>query len=76
MSDFETTMSSKGQIVISKKIRDGMGIKPNQKFIEKVEGNKIILIPVIPLSKAGVMLKGMDKRPTNEIIKEIKRGWK
>ena len=55
----------------SEKLAQGLA-----KFIEKVEGNKIILIPVIPLSKAGGMLKGMDKRPTNEIIKEIKRGWK
>ena len=75
MAEFETRMSSKGQVVIAKKIREEMGIRPNQRFIEKREGGKIVLAPVTPLSKAGGILKDMDKRSTKEIIKELKTGW-
>jgi AbrB family looped-hinge helix DNA binding protein len=73
---FETTMSSKGQVVISKEIRKELGLKPKQKFLEERRGNKIILKPVMPLSTAGGFLKGIDKRPTRIIIKEVKKGWK
>ena len=73
---FETTMSSKGQVVISKEIREELRLKSGQKFLEEKRGNEIILKPVMPISQARGILKGIDNRPTREIIKEVKKGWK
>lgn len=72
---FETRMSSKGQVVISKEIRDRLGLSERQRFIEKVENQKIILMPIKKISELGGVLKGMEKKPTKEVIKEIKKGW-
>jgi len=43
MTQFTTSMSSKGQVVIAKEIREQLGLKPNQKFVEEAKGNKIVL---------------------------------
>jgi len=40
------TVSSKGQIVMPKKIRDALDIKPNQKVFVKVVGNHAEIIPL------------------------------
>ena len=69
-------MSSKGQVVISKEIREELRLKSGQKFLEEKRGNEIILKPVMPISQAMGLLKGIDNRPTREIIKEVKKGWK
>ena len=73
---FETTMSSKGQVVISKEIRKELGLKERQKMIEELRGNEIVLKPLMPISKAKGILKGMEKKSTRIIIKEVKKGWK
>ena len=73
---FETTMSSKGQVVIAKEIREELGLRPNQKFAERMVGNEVVLRPVLPLSKAGGVLKGIENKPTRLIIDEVKRGWR
>lgn len=72
---FETTISSKGQVVISKEIRDELGLKESQKLTEEIRGTEIVLKPVRPISKAGGMLKGTDIK-TDIAIKEVKKGWK
>jgi len=42
----ETSMSTKGQIVIPKKIREVLGLRPGAKFIIELEGDRVILRPV------------------------------
>lgn len=76
MSRFETTISSKGQVVISKEIRERLGLKEKNKLVEELRGNEIILKPIISITKARGMLKGMETESTNEVIKEVKKGWK
>lgn len=42
----KTKLSSRGQIVIPKEIRDKLGLSPGQKLEVYDEGNKIVLIAV------------------------------
>jgi len=73
---FVTSMSPKGQVVISKEIRSKLGLKPKDKFVENVKGNKIILERLPSLSEAGGILKGMKKgKTTQEIMHWIDEGW-
>jgi AbrB family looped-hinge helix DNA binding protein len=39
------TLNQKSQIVISKKIRESLGLKPGDQLTAAVEGNKIVLRP-------------------------------
>jgi len=76
MTEFETKMSSKGQVVISKEIRDELGLKPNQKFLEKHKGGEIILKPVPSLTKLKGSLKNIArKKSVRDIGRWIDRGW-
>jgi len=54
------TVSPKFQIVIPKKVRDRLNIKPGQKIQVIGINNQIILIPVTPIDKARGFLKGID----------------
>jgi len=72
------TLSSKGQIVLMKGIRDKMGLKAGDRFIEKVENNQIVLKPVKPLAEMFGSLKNegdFKGKTTDEIVAEIKKGW-
>ena len=72
-----TTMSLKGQIVILKEIRKRLNLKPNQRFIEYIMDDKIVLEPVVPITELGGSLRNLAKGKTKkQIIKEIKSGWK
>ena len=74
---FETTLSSKGQVVILKPIRERLGLRPNQKFREYIKNDKIVLEPVVPLTELGGSLAKLRKGKTSkQVIKEIKSGWK
>ncbi len=55
----ETTLTSKGQIVIAKEVRDALGLKPGDKFVEIVSGRLIHLVPVP--ANAGEAMLGMLK---------------
>jgi AbrB family looped-hinge helix DNA binding protein len=73
----ETTMSLKGQIVILKDIRRRLNLKPNQRFREYIVDDKIVLEPVVPITELAGALKNMSKGKTkNQVINEIKSGWK
>ena len=70
-------MSSKGQIVISSSIRKKLELRKGQRFVERVEGGKVILEPLqTPIELRG-MLKGMsDGKTTEEMVREVKEGWR
>lgn len=40
-----TSLSTKGQIVIPKEIRDALGLKPGSVFMVRLEGRNIVLEP-------------------------------
>ncbi|MBS3050537.1 MAG: AbrB/MazE/SpoVT family DNA-binding domain-containing protein [Candidatus Aenigmarchaeota archaeon] len=64
----ETTISSKGQIVIPKYLRDALGLKPGSALlITKVE-NKLILIP-----KPEDPVKGLIDAGQRIAMKNIRR---
>ena len=71
---FITSMSVKGQIVISKKIREKMRLMPKVKFTERVKGGKIILEPLPSLGELGGSL-GRTGKTTKELMKEADEGW-
>ena len=52
---FETSVSSKGPVAIAKGIREQLGLKPNQKFVEEVKGEKIVLksLPTLEQLRGG-----------------------
>jgi AbrB family looped-hinge helix DNA binding protein len=55
-----TTVSPKFQIVIPKKIRQRMNIRPGQKIQVIQYGDRIELIPVRPIREMRGFLKGVD----------------
>lgn len=54
------TVSPKFQVVIPKKIREALGIRPGQKVQAIQYGNRIELVPVRPLAEARGFLEGID----------------
>ncbi len=74
--DFVTSMSIKGQVVISKDIRIKLGLKPRDKFTERVKNNRIILerVPSVDELKTS-WKKAMKGRTTKQIMKGIDEGW-
>jgi AbrB family looped-hinge helix DNA binding protein len=74
--EFETTLTSKGQVVIGSKIREELGLKPRQKLVERIEGKKIVLEPMEPPEELkGSLKKLAGGRKTDEIMREVKEGW-
>jgi len=70
-------MSIKGQIVILKDIRVKLNLRPNQRFREYIEDDRIILEPVVPIAELGGSLKMLAKGRTKKKLRdEIKSGWK
>jgi AbrB family looped-hinge helix DNA binding protein len=73
---FETSMSTKGQVVISKEIRQALKLRPNQKFVETVRGDAVVLRPVPTPGMLGGSLKHLAKGKTvKEINRWIDEGW-
>ena len=54
------TVSPKFQVVIPKEIRKRFGLLPGQKIQIVVYGNRIELIPVMPIKRMRGFLKGID----------------
>jgi AbrB family looped-hinge helix DNA binding protein len=60
------TVSPKFQVVIPKEIRERFGLLPGQKIQIVVYGNRIELIPVMPVKRMRGFLKGIDTRVPRE----------
>jgi AbrB family looped-hinge helix DNA binding protein len=60
------TVSPKFQVVIPKEIRKKFGLLPGQKIQIVVYGNRIELIPVMPVKRMRGFLKGIDTRVPRE----------
>jgi AbrB family looped-hinge helix DNA binding protein len=54
------TVSPKFQVVIPRRIREALGIRPGQKVQAIQYGNRIELVPVRPLSEARGLFPGID----------------
>ena len=53
------TISSKWQVVIPKDVREKLRIKPGQKVQAFAVGDRIELVPVVPLDQLKGFLKGL-----------------
>jgi AbrB family looped-hinge helix DNA binding protein len=60
------TVSPKFQVVIPKEIRKKFGLLPGQKMQVIAYGNRIELIPVMPVKRMRGFLKGIDTRVPRE----------
>ncbi len=60
------TVSPKFQVVIPKKVRSSLNIKPGQKLQVIEYGKNIVLIPVRPIEEACGSLPGIDTDPQRE----------
>jgi AbrB family looped-hinge helix DNA binding protein len=68
----EAKISTKGQIVIPKDVRDRLGLKPGDKVkIEVLEGRRAIIQPAISPPKEIFVKAG--SRLVEETLKETKR---
>ena len=53
------SVSPKYQVVIPRRIREALGLKPGQKMQATQYGDPVELIPLLPLSSARGILKGL-----------------
>lgn len=61
-----TTLSSKYQISVPKKIREELNIKPGQQFIFITKGNCIELVPKIDIKDVRGILKGANVKQVRD----------
>jgi AbrB family looped-hinge helix DNA binding protein len=54
------TVSAKFQVVIPRRIREALGIRPGQKLQAFQYGDRIELVPVPPLSEARGLFAGIE----------------
>ena len=65
----KTKVSSKGQVVIPKEVRDKLGIKPGTILNVSIEGKRIVLEPALEPPKIFVELG----KKSEEILQELKK---
>jgi AbrB family looped-hinge helix DNA binding protein len=74
------TLNQKSQIVISKKIRKSLGLKPGDQLAAAVEGNKIVLRlkPKSPTSRLRGIGKGTwgSKTKIDAYLDKLRDEWK
>ena len=73
-------LSSKGQIVIPKRLRDILGIRKGSKLLLRLEGDDRLTL--IPANRFGTSTRGMVKGTFGETLQEIetymkeeREGW-
>ena len=54
------TISPKFQVVIPKRIRDSLGLRPGEKMQAIQYGDRIELVPIVPVSQMRGFLRGID----------------
>jgi len=54
------TISPKYQVVIPKSIRESLGLRPGQKVQALQYGNRIELVPIVPVRQMRGFLRGID----------------
>jgi AbrB family looped-hinge helix DNA binding protein len=65
--DMETvTISTKFQVVIPKRIRESLSLRPGQKVQAIQLGEHIELVPVVPAAKMRGFLRGIDTTVVRE----------
>jgi len=64
------TVSTKFQVVIPKKVRESLGIKPGQKVQVIPYEGRIELIPLEPMKKSRGIFKGIDTHIEREKERE------
>ena len=64
------TVSPKFQVVIPRRIRQMMDVKPGQRMNVIAYDNQVIFVPVRPLQEARGVLKGMDSNVQREEANE------
>jgi len=65
-------MSSKGQVVIPKEIRESLGLKLGSKFNVKLDEKKIILEPITDVNFKELII-GVSDKEVSKINKEIEK---
>lgn len=72
-------MSSKGQIVLMRGIREKLGLKAGDKLVETVQDNSIVLRPLKSTRELFGALKnsnGFKGKSTEDIVAEVDGGWR
>jgi AbrB family looped-hinge helix DNA binding protein len=65
----ELTVTSKGQITINKRLRDGLGLRPGDKLqVEVQPDGGLVLPPVKRRSKTWADVAGIAKRPGQPVL--------
>ncbi len=54
------TVSSKYQVVLPRRVREALGIRPGQKLQALVIGGRIELVPIVPMRELRGFLPGLD----------------
>ena len=54
------TISPKYQVVIPKSIRESLGLRPGQKVQAILYGNRVELVPIVPVKQMRGFLRGID----------------
>ena len=62
------TLSSKYQVVIPKEIRERAGLEPGQRFLVRLDGEIIKLVPEVPLESLLGILKGANTEGLREKV--------
>ncbi|MEW6770308.1 MAG: AbrB/MazE/SpoVT family DNA-binding domain-containing protein [Bacillota bacterium] len=68
-----TSLSSKGQIVIPKQVREMLGVKSGTRFRVEVEENRIVLVPVKGTIGSNLCGRFRDENLLGDLLAEHKR---
>jgi AbrB family looped-hinge helix DNA binding protein len=60
------TISPKYQVVIPKGIRESLGLRPGQKVQAIQYGDRVELVPIVPVKQMRGFLKGIDTSVPDE----------